>query len=130
MQLSIFLNALAAATLASASPAAAPPSGGLSKRGCFSGDGENWGAEKTYALSYAFEACRDFLANPAQYQPGDIRAHCYNLSSLKKVDFALQLRSDVGARTIDYNECYDGLQKEINGCANGGHTQYSNWIYT
>ncbi|KAH8891094.1 hypothetical protein GQ53DRAFT_823731 [Thozetella sp. PMI_491] len=99
----------------------------LAKRGCFT-SGDNWGANKAYALSFAALVCNtDFRGT---YNPGNIRAKCYNLDSTKKVDFSLQLTSNNGQRSIEAAECYDGLQKEINGCDQGGSTGYANWRYT
>ncbi|KAH8889456.1 hypothetical protein GQ53DRAFT_652505, partial [Thozetella sp. PMI_491] len=99
----------------------------LNKRNCFTG-GVNWGANKAYAQSFAALVCNtDFSGT---YNPGDIRAKCYNLDSTKKVDFTLKLISNNGARSIAAAECYDGLQKEINNCDNGGRTGYANWEYT
>lgn len=98
----------------------------LNKRGCFDG-GENWGADRNYAYNYATRACEEAFVGT--YRPGDIRAICYNLDSTKKVDFALELISKSN-RDIAADECYDGLQKEIGGCDNGGSTSYTNWKYT
>ncbi|KAF2419576.1 hypothetical protein EJ08DRAFT_738867 [Tothia fuscella] len=99
----------------------------LASAGCFTG-GENWGAERQYALNQATQYCQRLGAGC--YQPKGERPKCFNLSSGKKVDFNLQLRDDVVARCIDANECYDGMQKEINGCDHGGNSKYTNWIYT
>ncbi|KAI9170564.1 hypothetical protein HJFPF1_00032 [Paramyrothecium foliicola] len=95
------------------------------KRGCYSG-GENWGANLGYALSFATQACNDALQG--DYNQGDQRSKCYNLDSNKKVDFRLSKHSD-GSRHIAPEECYDGMQKEINNCDHGGETSYGNWFY-
>ncbi|KAF2238035.1 hypothetical protein EV356DRAFT_573631 [Viridothelium virens] len=94
---------------------------------CFN-SGANWGAQRAIAQSYATEVCQgDFIGT---CQPNDIRAKCYNLSSGKMVNFDLRVRPDVVARTIAADECYDGLQKQVNECDNGGTTTYGNWEYT
>lgn len=97
----------------------------LNRRGCF-GDGAKWGAEKYYALHHAKELCSGpFIGT---FQHGDYRAKCFNLSNEKKVDSSLGIISE-GPRDIGYDECYDGLQKEINLCGQGGRTRYTNWEY-
>lgn len=75
-----------------------------SVQGCFPRGGERWGADRGYAYKYATRACAEALVG--SYRPEDQRVKCYNLSSLKKVDFALELRADVVARGIDFPECY------------------------
>ncbi|KAL9088584.1 MAG: hypothetical protein Q9165_006104 [Trypethelium subeluteriae] len=111
--MSIFLTALAVGL---ASGAVVEKRSGVD---CF-GSGENWGAQRAIAQSYAAQVCQgDFVGN---YQPNDIRAKCFNLSNTKMVNFDLKLRGDVDARTIASAECYDGLQKQVNQCDNGGRT--------
>ncbi|KAI0121362.1 hypothetical protein BJ170DRAFT_698499 [Xylariales sp. AK1849] len=74
---------------------------------CFNG-GDNWASQKALALTKAQDVC--------------------NLNG-KKADFILEKISD-GRRGISASECYDGFQKEINGCDNGGSTSYTKWKYT
>lgn len=95
--------------------------------GCFSG-GENWASQKAMALAKAQDVCNTKYSTDA-WSGGQQLGACYDLDSGKKVDFVLEKISD-GLRNISPEECYDGFQKEINGCENGGSTSYTNWKYT
>lgn len=94
---------------------------------CFTG-GENWASQKALALRGAANVCSTFAEKT--WYPGDSLGGCFDLDSNKKADFVLELIGDVAYRTITADECYDGFQKEINGCDNGGSTAYTNWKYT
>ncbi|KAK9783763.1 putative Ecp2 effector protein domain-containing protein [Seiridium cardinale] len=96
--------------------------------GCFSG-GENWASQKSIALSKAQDICNNKFSKATWANKGQSLAGCYNLDSEKQVDFILERIQD-GSRAIDAAECYNGFQKEINGCDHGGSTSYRNWKYT
>lgn len=96
---------------------------------CFTG-GADWGTQKAFALDKAMESCTLKFAID-RYNPNDFLATCYNLDSTKKVDFVLaRISTEVGEIQLDVKECYDGFQKEVNGCENGGVSSYTNWKYT
>jgi len=120
MRVSAFLAPLAA-TVALAAPAAEPVDGavhGIQKRGCF-GSGESWGGDKSNALTQAQTFCRS-VAN-VDILPGDQRWACKNLSSSKKVDFTVK-NIHTFMNSLNYDDCYYYLIKEINGCGRGGAT--------
>jgi hypothetical protein len=57
----------------------------------------------------------------------EAKRSCRNIGS-HKVDFTVKR---IGSeQVLTQNACVDGLQKEINGCDNGGKTAYTNWEYT
>lgn len=95
---------------------------------CYNG-GENWATQKAIALSDAQDVCNSKYSQKGWADTNPLAA-CYNLDSGKKVDFVLQRISTGGTRYISAAECYDGFQKEINGCEYGGTTGYQNWKYT
>ncbi|RYO88286.1 hypothetical protein DL766_008441 [Monosporascus sp. MC13-8B] len=95
--------------------------------GCFSG-GENWATQKAIALSKAQDVCNNKYSK-ATFGSGQALGACYALDSDKQVDFVLEYIGG-DTRTISAAECYDGFQKEINGCDHGGSTAYTNWKYT
>ncbi|KAK7740844.1 hypothetical protein SLS62_010989 [Diatrype stigma] len=96
--------------------------------GCFSG-GENFATQKAIALSSAQDVCNSKYSQK-DWSDNNPLAACYDLDSGKKVDFVLQRISTGGTRYISPAECYDGFQKEVNGCEYGGSTSYTNWQYT
>jgi hypothetical protein len=97
----------------------------LAKRGCYSG-GEGWAEQKENALAKAHDFCS---IKPADFNEGQGFGRCYNLSNTKRVDFNIGNISS-NRRNLGADECFDGLQKEINGCGNGGSSKYTNWQYT
>lgn len=93
------------------------------------GSGVDWATQRTFALTKAQEVC-DLKFTINGWAPQEAAGACYNLDSTKKVDFVLKRISDGDdEREISSEECYDGFQKEINGCDNGGHSSYTNWEY-
>jgi hypothetical protein len=95
--------------------------------GCFSG-GDNWASQEAKALAAAQDICNNKFST-FTFQAGQELGGCANLDSTKKVDFIMENISD-SLRKPSASECYDGLQKEINGCSNGGSSSYTNWKYT
>lgn len=81
------------------------------------------------AASIAMAACQQTLSGT--YGPestyNGIRGSCVNTGN-GKIDFLIEHITD-GDRDLGVNECYDGLQKEINNCGKGGNTSYDNWSY-
>lgn len=113
MQITAFLAIVSVALIPSASA------------GCFSG-GEAWDNKTP-----AFDAARNFCNNGGlngNYVQTETKRRCANGNG-KKFDFTIRNVSG-GARSLGPAECYDGLQKEINGCNFGGSTRYTNWEYT
>ncbi|KAL4721772.1 hypothetical protein ACLX1H_011266 [Fusarium chlamydosporum] len=92
--------------------------------------GVDWATQKTFALTKAREGCElKFTIN--KWSPGEALGACYNLDSTKKIDLVLERISDGDdEREIGVDECYDGFQKEINGCDHGGYSSYTNWKYS
>jgi len=127
MRLSILLAPLAAtSTLAMPAPDAATADATIQKRGCFT-SGEKWGGDHSNAENKAITLCNSlkdstFSANRNYHK-------CYNLSSLKKVDFTIKNRNN-SSRKLTYAECILGTTREINGCSQGGATDYTNWRFT
>lgn len=95
--------------------------------GCYSG-GELWG-DKATALSNARSACDGALQGTygPSGTPSGYRGICLNGNG-KKLEFQIW-HIQGGDRQLGADECYDGLQKEINGCDHGGDTSYTNWRY-
>lgn len=112
---SSFLVTLTAAALANAT--------------CFTG-GEQWASQKPYALQQLEYACRLNFANTLFYNGEPETGVCYDIGGGKMVNFNLKYVGDDDTREMDDTECYDGFQKEINGCEYGGASQYTNWRYT
>lgn len=133
MILNLFTAALATATALKDRTAAEPDTPGVSlnRRGCFSG-GDKWGANTALALSRASQACNEAFVgtdNEMWAEKGSQFFQCYNLDSNYKADFTLRQQKD-GNQRLDSAGCYDGFQKEINGCEHGGETAYDVWMFT
>lgn len=124
MHLTTILVALSAALASGAAIERPETANPLSKRNCYS-SGEGWGGQVDNALQELENFCN---VKPASFNEGQGFGRCYNLGSGKRVNFELGNISG-GSRSIDYAECYDGFQKEINGCPRGGRTGYANWHY-
>ena len=96
---------------------------------CFTG-GANWASQKPKALSLASEVCnvkfskKEFFAGEAEL------GACYDIGDGKIVNFNLMYIGTDATRTPTAAECYDGFQKEVNGCEFGGGSEYTNWRYT
>jgi hypothetical protein len=60
------------------------------------------------------------------YASGERRRTCVDIGG-NKYDFMLHLVSS-NARAIDFEECKNGMRKEID-CERGGMTKYGNWEY-
>ncbi|KAK4182028.1 hypothetical protein QBC35DRAFT_217032 [Podospora australis] len=116
MKTTFFLSAIATFFAASANAT------------CF-GSGEDWG-DRSVALTTARNLCNSDLTGT--YGPGGTtsgyRGACRNGNG-KKLEFQLW-HIQGGDRYISPDECYDGFQKEINGCSRGGDTSYTNWRYS
>lgn len=84
---------------------------------------------KNAALAIAKAACS--LTLSGTYGPESTfngqRGSCANTPG-GKIDLIIKHIKD-GNRYLGADECYDGLQKEINGCSKGGHSSYTNWSY-
>jgi len=129
--LTLTLTALGAVALPSANanpePNTTPTFGSvLARRGCYSG-GEPWGGEANKARDSVKLACAGPLGNRI-YDNRETRSACYNLNGGKRAEFQIRHLHNVG-RFISSSECEDGLLKEINGCGNGGESEYTNWWY-
>lgn len=124
MHFTTILVALSAALASGAAIERSEPVHQLSKRGCYSG-GEDWGDQLSNALTKAEDFCK---IKPADLNEGEGYSKCYDLSNTKRVDFNVGNKSNK-RRNLSYNDCYDGLQKEIKKCGNGGSSSYTNWKY-
>ncbi|KAK3216562.1 hypothetical protein GRF29_1g154216 [Pseudopithomyces chartarum] len=100
----------------------------LSARGCF-GSGASWGNRQDKARDAAKRACKERLGKPTGYLGNEQRSYCANLGGNVKVNFNIK-RIGNSKQSLDFNACYDGLRKEIEGCNHGGRTKYANWEYT
>ncbi|ETS76572.1 hypothetical protein PFICI_11959 [Pestalotiopsis fici W106-1] len=99
----------------------------VEKRGCYSG-GEPWGDSKDYAFQLAAGACNSAMGQRTYTALSSSTSTCYDLGNNRHVNFNIfKLTGD--DRFLGYDECYDGLQKEINGCGYGGDSSYTNWRY-
>ena len=125
MQFTTILVALTATLASGAAIERSESTHQLAKRGCYSG-GEGWAEQKENALAKARDFC---TVKPADFNEGQGFGRCYNLSNTKRVNFNIGNISS-SRRNLGYDECFDGLQKEINGCGNGGSSSYTNWQYT
>jgi hypothetical protein len=91
--------------------------------GCFNG-GESWSSVDG-ARNAARTACDNSLSG--DYAGNAHRTYCVNGNG-QKLEFTVHRTQD-SSRNLPWSECYDGLQKEITGCTNGGDTTYTNWRY-
>ncbi|KAK5659433.1 hypothetical protein OQA88_634 [Cercophora sp. LCS_1] len=127
MRFSISLIALVASSaLAMPTSEAKTAEHAMQKQKCFE-TGENWGGDRSNAENRAIDFC--FTVADKNISADRSSHLCYNLSDTKKVDFTLK---NIGGadRELDFNECFDGFKKEINGCDRGGATSYVHWRYT
>lgn len=128
MRLSTILLPLAASSaVAISTPSTDTVEHGMQKRECF-GSGEFWGGDRSHAENRALDFCVK-LGLPTNFAKDRNFHRCFNLSSLKKVDFTIKNISGA-SRSLTFRECVDGLKKEVNGCDRGGATSYTNWRYT
>ena len=125
MQFTTILVALTATLASGASIERSEPAQHLSKRGCYSG-GEGWAEQRDNTVDKAKDYCN---TKPADFNEGEGFGKCYNLSNTKRVNFNVGNISS-SRRNLGYDECLDGLKKEIEGCGNGGSSSYTNWQYT
>lgn len=100
----------------------------MEKRKCFK-TGANYGNDQNAALNAVETACKGPLKG--KYNKRETRVKCYNLSGDKSVKLTVGLTgSNAGStRTIDRDECMNGLTKEVVNCGKGGDTTYGNWRY-
>lgn len=121
----------------------------LVSAGCFDG-GEKWGSSKDAALRIAKNVCNQdrgelrrlyMWGNHPEAKTGSISASGDNRCIKLQVDYVWDPHTDdIGkiilmdngldnSGSVPKNECYDGLQKEINGCERGGESKYTHWKY-
>ncbi|KAF4989107.1 hypothetical protein FGRMN_9349 [Fusarium graminum] len=91
--------------------------------------GADIATQRTYAEGKIREAC-DLKFTIKKWSPGERLGICYNLDSTKKIDLVLERIGEGDDREIKSAECFDGFQKEINGCDYGGTSSYTNWKYS
>ncbi|ORY61245.1 uncharacterized protein BCR38DRAFT_487005 [Pseudomassariella vexata] len=131
MQFTTLVNLALAATTAMALPSvpSAPSevARNIEKRGCYT-SGASWGSSKDFALQMAGSACNSALGQRTYVSASPVIAACYNIDTNKKVNFQVSKISS-GDKFLSFADCYDGLQKEINGCGQGGDSSYTNWRY-
>lgn len=103
---------------------------GTAYAGCF-GDGEQWKDDKDLALHMAKQLCKDNNLLQTYYVGKDKDQHwreiCINHNN-RHITFRIDNINTADA-TLKSDPCYDGLQKEINGCSYGGSSSYTNWAY-
>ncbi|KAI0011218.1 hypothetical protein F4779DRAFT_615886 [Xylariaceae sp. FL0662B] len=106
----------------------------LATGNCFTA-GESWdSADRGLAYTYAQRACRERLTG-VYGNPGGVvvKDACYDHddNGRRSLSFRFRVRRAVlgEERSLGYDECYDGLQKEIRGCDRGGESEYTNWVY-
>ncbi|XXH06028.1 multicatalytic endopeptidase [Hypoxylon texense] len=80
---------------------------------------------KDQARADAKTACNKMKGN---FGSRKTKSYCTGNKDKKGYDFSVTHLKD-GDRDLGYDECYDGLQKEIGGCERGGDTYYKNWEY-
>ncbi|KAL2206784.1 hypothetical protein CC79DRAFT_1349646 [Sarocladium strictum] len=100
----------------------------LEKRKCFH-TGESFGSSREAALDAAEYACTSDLIGT--YSKRETRVRCYGIGNGKSVKLTVGLtgKNAPATRRIQFNECVDGLHKEIQNCGRGGDTTYGNWRY-
>jgi hypothetical protein len=91
--------------------------------GCYSG-GESWG-DRQVALNSAQAACDAGLSG--DFDGNTNKATCMDGNGIRFNFSVHRLQSSRGS--LSAAECFDGLQREINGCANGGDTSYGTWRF-
>lgn len=131
MQFSTLINLALAVTAATALPSTPAAQGeearSIEKRGCYT-SGASWGSGKDLALQYAAAVCNSALGQRVYLSSAPVQAACYNIESNKKANFQVSKVSS-GDKFLDYAGCYDGLQKEINGCGQGGDSSYTDFRF-
>lgn len=121
----------------------------LVSAGCYGG-GEKWGSSKDLALRIAKSACEEdrgelrklyTWGNHPEAKTGTVKVTDNNRCVKLEVDYIWDPHTDDiskiifmdngldDAGSVPKNECYDGLQKEINGCDRGGDSSYTHWKY-
>ncbi|ROW00325.1 hypothetical protein VMCG_07237 [Cytospora schulzeri] len=127
MQFTTLINLALAVTATIALPSTqGKEARNIAKRGCYT-SGASWGAAKDLALEKASDAC-NALGKRTYTSDAPVQAACYNLEGNLKANFQVSKISS-GDQYLDYGDCVDGLQKEINGCGNGGDSSYTDWRY-
>ncbi|KAK4187479.1 hypothetical protein QBC35DRAFT_452261 [Podospora australis] len=100
---------------------------GYAAAGCYQ-DGIEW-SDRQQALGIVKSACEQLLIG--KYGPKNTfngeRRTCANMGP-NKIDIIIT-HIQGGDRDLPYEECYDGLQKEVTRCSRGGDTSYTNWRY-
>lgn len=96
--------------------------------------GERWGPEQPYASYLADNVCK-MKYTIKEWAIGDALGACYNLDSMRKVDFVLERITSGDSESADHitiseDDCKSGFSSEIWGCDQGGISSYWNWKYT
>lgn len=89
--------------------------------------GETFNSQDQEALSLLNTACSSQLQGT--FTSAQTKTVCISLSGNKYIDVQLSYIGTDSARYIGSSECVDGMSKEVNGCATGGATSYTNWKY-
>ncbi|KAJ3535626.1 hypothetical protein NM208_g6575 [Fusarium decemcellulare] len=108
---------------------ASPAEFGLSKRArkCYSDDWR-WDTEKNYALDRAGRWCSG-NGGSGSYRKGQQKGGCYNLNSVKRVNFLIQNRQDKDT-SLSSGACFRFLRGIINDCSRGGENSNGAWWWT
>ncbi|KAI1765201.1 hypothetical protein GGR53DRAFT_490865 [Hypoxylon sp. FL1150] len=118
--------------------------------GCYSG-GDKWDSSKDVALRVAKAACNEERGGQLRriYMWGDHPESKTGTVNVNDGDRCIKLEvdyiwdphtSDVSkiiymdtglddSSSVPKDQCYDGLQKKINGCEHGGESSYSHWKF-
>jgi hypothetical protein len=101
----------------------------VEKRACFK-SGANFSSDQNDALKAARTACGGPLTK-GKYQKRETRVKCYNIAKNKHVKLTVGLTGSnaPSERKIGFDECLNGLTKEIINCGKGGDTTYGRWRY-
>ncbi|CAH0003612.1 unnamed protein product [Clonostachys byssicola] len=88
--------------------------------------------EKFDDMPKTYQKVRDLCAGPFKgtYKKNEVRTYCRAVGRISvKYTIGLQGHNAGSTRNMDFNECVNGLDKEIKNCAKGGDTTYGNWRY-
>jgi hypothetical protein len=98
----------------------------IAPRECYM-HGVYWGASRETAAILAQQACNDLFSD-REYHRNEASSGCYTLDDRRSVMFMVKLMTSP-IRMLGYDECFDGLSKEVYGCDKGGISSYANWVY-
>ncbi|KAF7559136.1 hypothetical protein G7046_g5025 [Stylonectria norvegica] len=101
------------------------PLSSLATAGCYSG-GESWGDQKAgVQTTLRDQLCQGTLSG--HFDQGQEKSACMAMND-RHADFTVKRKT--GPLDLSPSDCYFYFNREIDGCGNGGSTEYEDWIFT